>query len=284
MSLPLWLVELIKKAFRYRFLAAKLTKAPLLGRIIDHILFENDDIIYVPQDEVIQLNMTIERMEEMVLPSSVVEHFIQKAKHHWVMNWCICRASEKCKDYPIDLGCLFLGEASMKINSRLGHPVTKEEALKHIRRCQKAGLVNLIGRNNLDAVWLAVGPGYKLLTICNCCPCCCGAMQSVRNGTPMLAASGYARHIEEDLCIDCGDCVEACPFEAIKMSAGVVEGDRQLCLGCGVCVSVCREGALTLVRDFEVCEPLEIQRLITETKMPLGLQETLLPPSRIESQ
>jgi ferredoxin len=55
-------------------------------------------------------------------------------------------------------------------------------------------------------------------------------------------------------------------------------------MGCGVCVSVCREGALSLERDFGVCEPLEIQRLITENQMTRGLQETFVPLSRIESR
>jgi hypothetical protein len=89
------------------------------------------------------------------------------------MNTCLCRDAKQCKDYPIDLGCLFLGEAALGINPRLGRGVTKREALEHIRRCREAGLVHLIGRNKLDTVWLGVGPGDKLLTICHCCPCCC---------------------------------------------------------------------------------------------------------------
>lgn len=263
MPLPLWLVELIKRAFPYRFLAAKLTKVPLLGRIFDHILFEKDNIIYVPQDEVIQLNMPIERIEEMVLPSSVVEHFIHKAKYHWIMNWCICRASEKCKDYPIDLGCLFLGEASTKIDSRLGRPVTKEEALKHIKRCQKAGLVNLIGRNNLDAVWLAVSPGYKLLTICNCCPCCC-----LWRILPHLAPNIRARItkmpgvevIVTDRCIGCGTCMQGvCFIEAIQLVDNhAVIGEE--CLGCGRCINVCPQKAIEIKIDRKQY-PISIERI-----------------------
>lgn len=26
----------------------------------------------------------------------------------WIMDTCICRDSEQCEDYPIDMGCLFL--------------------------------------------------------------------------------------------------------------------------------------------------------------------------------
>lgn len=50
MGRPLWLVELIKIGFPGRFLIAKLTKVPIIGRILDHWLFEGDDIIYLPRD------------------------------------------------------------------------------------------------------------------------------------------------------------------------------------------------------------------------------------------
>ena len=51
------------------------------------------------------------------------------------MNFCLCRDSNHCKDYPVEYGCLFLGEAVLGINPALGHRVTKAEALEHARRC-----------------------------------------------------------------------------------------------------------------------------------------------------
>ncbi len=130
-------------------------------------------MIYLPQDRVIPVNEAVDPPGDLVLPSQVVEHFVEQASYHWIMNWCLCRDASKCRDYPIELGCLFLGEAAMQIDPRLGRRATKEEALDHVRRCREAGLVHLIGRNKLDPLWLGVGPGDKLLTICNCCPCCC---------------------------------------------------------------------------------------------------------------
>lgn len=170
---PMLVIKLIMKAFPGRFLIAKMTRLPLIGGIIDGMLFEDDDIIYLPQDGAIEVNKSFGELVNMVMPSQVVEHFIDKANYYWVMNWCICRKSSKCEHYPRELGCLFLGEAAMKIDPRLGHAVTKDEALLHIRKCRDAGLVQLVGRNKLDATWLDVSPGNKLLTICNCCPCCC---------------------------------------------------------------------------------------------------------------
>ncbi len=141
MGRPLWLVRLIKRYFPRRFLIAKLTKTPIIGRILDYWLFEGDDIIYLPRNQAIQINKSLDVPEEMALPSQVVEHFIEKSNYHWIMNVCICRDAMKCEDYPVDLGCLFLGEAALGINPQLGRHVTKEEALEHVRHCREAGLV-----------------------------------------------------------------------------------------------------------------------------------------------
>jgi len=104
----------------------------------------------------------------------------------------------------------------------------------------------------------------RFYAICNCCSCCCGAMQAMRDGTPMLAASGYTSIVAPDACIGCGDCVEKCPFGAIELLEGTAAVDRSKCMGCGVCVSTCQAGALSLVRDPAQGEPLEIQSLISE--------------------
>ena len=167
MARPMWFVRLLKKTFPNVSMIAKATNIPLLGRVVDKMLFEGDDIIYLPKDNVaqktIQINQQLERPEEIPLPSEIVHHFIDKAKDHWIMDSCICRDSSRCEDYPINYGCLFMGEAIEGINPELGRRVTKEEAHEHARNCREAGLVHLIGRNKLDAQWLGVSPGEKLL-------------------------------------------------------------------------------------------------------------------------
>ena len=249
MSSPVWFVNIIKKTFPQRFIMARMTRLPVIGRFIDYLLFEGDDIIYLPKDQTIQVGEEIEGPENMILPSQVVEHFIEKASYLWIMNTCICREATKCKDFPIELGCLFMGEAAMDINPKLGRRVSKEEALEHVRRCREAGLFQLIGRNKLDTMWLNVRPGDKLLTVCNCCPCCC-----LWRVLPVLSPKvSYKVHrmpgvkvTVTDRCEGCGTCVEkACFVNAIRL-----EGDRAVigdaCRGCGHCVSVCPEGAIEL--------------------------------------
>ena len=116
MARPLWFVKLLKKAFPNIKFIAKLTNLPILSTFFDLLLFKGDDIIYLPKDKVIEINQPMGEYNNFILPSQVLEYFIDKAKNHWIMNFCICRSSMNCQNYPIDLGCLFLGDAVLNIN------------------------------------------------------------------------------------------------------------------------------------------------------------------------
>jgi ferredoxin len=252
--MPIWIVKLIKMTFPQRFILAKMTNYPWFGKTIDHMLFEGDNIIYLPKDGVVEINESIEKPGEMVLPSQVVDHFIEKANYHWIMDECICRKATKCKDYPIELGCLFLGETAMGINPRLGRRVTKNEALEHERRCREAGLVHLIGRNKLDTVWLNVRPGNKLLTICNCCQCCC-LWRMLPQLDPTISHKvtkmpGVTVKVTER-CEGCGTCTQDVCFAG---AISLVEGSAVIsdeCRGCSRCVSVCPNEAIEISIDAE---------------------------------
>ena len=78
MARPVWFVNLIKHFFEDRFLFAKATHLPLLGTVFDRMLFEGDDILYLPKDHTISVNATIEAPQSTVLPSQVVAHFIEQ--------------------------------------------------------------------------------------------------------------------------------------------------------------------------------------------------------------
>ena len=258
MSRPRWFVALFRMAYPGRFLAARLTRLPLLGSTIERLFLHGDHLVYLPRDNVVPVGEKVEVGGSLVVPSRVLEHFIEEAGSHWIMNTCICRQSCDCRDYPIDLGCLFLGEAAEGINPKLGRRASKQEALAHAQRARDAGLVHLVGRNKLDTVWLGVGPGQRLLTVCHCCPCCClyGILPHM---APHLAANVSAMPGVEvrvtDRCTGCGLCAEGvCFVDAIEMVDGRAEiGDG--CRGCGRCVEVCPQQAIQLtIRDAHYVE------------------------------
>ena len=243
------LVNMLKKVYPARYLGALMTNLPILESFTNNIFFMGDDVVYLPRDNTIRIKEEIPQPEEIALPSEIVEHFINKANYHWIMDFCLCRDSAGCRDYPRDYGCLFLGEAVLNINPELGSLVTREHALDHSRRCRDAGLVQMVGRNRLDKVWLGAGPGYKLLTICNCCPCCC------LYGTLPYASPKISRKIHKlpglqvtvsDLCSGCGLCTDGvCFVEAIELTNGQAH-IHDYCRGCGRCVEICPDGAIDI--------------------------------------
>ena len=261
MSRPLWFVELLKRMFPARFLMAEMTHFPPVGKVVDYALFRDDDVVYLPTDNSIQINATINKPIDTVLPSQIVDHFIEQASHHWIMDFCICRKGDNCQEYPQEFGCIFLGSAVLKINPKLGRLVSKEETLKYAQKCRDAGLVHMIGRNRLDAVWLGATPGENLMTICNCCPCCC-LWKMLPNLSPEIGDKigklPGVRFAVTDRCTGCGECTQGhCFVDAIHLVEGKAEinGD---CRGCGRCVEVCPNQAIDIIID----EPGFIQNTI----------------------
>ncbi len=267
MARPMWFVDLLKQSFWLRNIGAKMTNWPVLGRIMERALFNGyhtgDALFYLPKDSVI-INQKIDEAENIVVPSVVVEHFINEAKHIFLMNECICRSAENCQDYDHDIGCIFLGEAVLEINPKLGRLVDRRAALAHVSRAREAGLIHLIGRDKIDSVWMGATPSTKLMTICNCCPCCC-LFRFLPSLAPKLQKKiermpGLQVEVTED-CIGCGICTDdVCFINAINIINGkaVVSED---CRGCGNCAEVCPEAAIKVVIEREDYIDNAIQRL-----------------------
>ncbi len=252
MSYSSWTIRLLKLGFPFRFELAKLTKVPLLGFFIRRYLFYHDEILYLPGNTVVEVDHRVRTPPSVVCPNTVVDTFINRANYMWIMDRCICRVAGNCRDFPRNLGCLFLGDAVLGINPRLGRLVSRDEARQHVKKCRQAGLVHLIGRNKLDTVWLNIGPGTRLLTICHCCPCCClwkMLPNLSKNISESVTRMPGVRVAVTEKCTGCGACTrEICFVNAIHL-----QGDRavisQTCRGCGRCVTACPHGAIKITID-----------------------------------
>lgn len=249
MGRPLWLVKIIEILFPFIKKIAKFTHIPLLKSFFKKALFEGDNIIYLPKDTSISIGQNVEIPQNLVLPSEIVKYFIKQTDFHWKMNFCICRDAMQCKDYPIDYGCLFLGRAILDINPKLGKRIKKEDALKYVEECREKGLVHLIGKNRLDAQWLGVKNGNQLLSICNCCPCCClwriSPVLHSSIGQKIKKMPGVKVKVNQNKCVGCGICIDICFVDAIRVSEGKANISAE-CRGCGRCVEVCPSEAITL--------------------------------------
>jgi heterodisulfide reductase subunit A len=48
-------------------------------------------------------------------------------------------------------------------------------------------------------------------------------------------------------CAGCGQCVAACPYQAIEMEQGRAKVNGYLCKGCGTCAATCPNKAMSLI-------------------------------------
>ena len=96
---------------------------------------------------------------------------------------------------------------------------------------------------------MGVGPGDKLLTICNCCPCCC-LWRTLPHFAPYISDKvgrmpGVQVNVSER-CVGCGICAQdVCFVDAIRMVDGRAT-IGQACRGCGRCASTCPQQAIDI--------------------------------------
>ena len=219
----------------------------------------------VPLEEasrLVTLNRSINLGDlEQVIPYTRAREIVLRNPDHIVVLDCPCRASRPNPCLPLDV-CLIIGEpfASFIVEH---HPkrarwIRSQEAVDILKAEDERGHVH-------HAFFKDAMLG-RFYAICNCCACCCGAMQANRNGIPMLASSGYLIQIDHEKCQGCGECIEFCQFKALNLENGNLVVDKEKCMGCGACITKCKHHAHSLVRAPEKGIPLEIQKLMEQAE------------------
>ena len=194
---------------------------------------------------------------ERVIPYPVARSLILRQPDHVVALECPCRTARPDPCRPLDV-CLVVGEpfASFVIehHPRRARWITPDEA---------AGILEAEHRRgHVQHAFFKDAMLGRFYAICNCCACCCGAMQAQRSGTPMLASSGYRAQLEAPECVACEACADVCPFGAIEMRGGQPYPVAEACMGCGVCVTRCPTGALRLTLAPERGIPLDLEAIL----------------------
>ncbi|HUN56250.1 MAG TPA: FAD-dependent oxidoreductase [Smithella sp.] len=140
---------------------------------------------------------------------------------HWLKKYdkfavgdCSCRISrrlmgEGCGHLEKDM-CIALGDiAEFAVSTGRAREITYEECLDVLKKAEDNGLVHQI--TNVD------GPD-KIFGICNCCRCSCfGLRTSQFFNTPNMSRSNFVAKIDDEKCVACGQCVEYCPANAVKL-------------------------------------------------------------------
>ncbi|WP_027633731.1 FAD-dependent oxidoreductase [Clostridium hydrogeniformans] len=127
---------------------------------------------------------------------------------------CSCRTArevmgEGCGHLKEDM-CIQMGHAAeYYIRTGRGRKITKDEAFEIIKKAEENGLMHQIP--NTD------GPG-KTHAICNCCGCSCLSLRTAGMFLNSdMVRSNYVSHVDKDKCVACGECVENCPVNALKL-------------------------------------------------------------------
>lgn len=194
-------------------------------------------------------------------------HIVEEAKYIG-LGTCYCRhkmyhAGHPCAiDAPWDV-CLSFDNIARSLAQHGGYAklISKEEAMDALERSYASNLVQ-IGENVREH------PAF----ICNCCGCCCEALQAARRFSPMqpVATTNFIPKVSLDKCIGCGKCAKVCPILAISMEDSPKERpaegknrkkhakiDTEICLGCGVCARNCPTKAIAMEhRPIQVITPV----------------------------
>lgn len=142
-----------------------------------------------------------------------VSYHLEKAYRYSVSD-CSCRTSresmgEGCGHLKEDMCIQMDHAADYYIDTGRGREITKEEAYEIIKKAEDNGLMHSVP--NLDA------PGHTH-AICNCCGCGCYAVrlanEFVNND---MMRSNYRAVVDTDNCVACGECVESCPTNALRL-------------------------------------------------------------------
>jgi Fe-S-cluster-containing hydrogenase component 2 len=218
-------------------------KQPGIGSLLNPIFSSK-----IHQVTMIPVNESINQGDQIVLPYSLLMQLVEHASTRFIMTECVCRSHENCRSYPVDLGCLFLGDGAAQIHPSMGRSCNVDEAKSHIQRGVENGLYPLIAHTIIDAVTMGI-PYKRMLTVCFCCECCCVVQRGMRRGPASLMKVVQRlpglRVVVGNECEECGDCVEACPARAISLNHRGAEISEE-CKGCGICVKACPYGAIRM--------------------------------------
>lgn len=127
---------------------------------------------------------------------------------------CSCRAARRtlddgCGHLEEDM-CIQMGKgAEHYIRTGRAKSITREEVLEILKRAEDNGLMHDIPN---------IEEAGESSAICNCCACSCfGLRVGMLFGARDVIRSNFVAEVDETKCVACGQCVENCPGNAVKL-------------------------------------------------------------------
>ena len=127
---------------------------------------------------------------------------------------CSCRKSRRilgqgCGHLEHEM-CIQMGTgAEYYIRTGRARQITRQEAEEILRKAEENGLMHQIP--NIEGLG-------ESAAICNCCACSCFAMRvATMFRSPDAIRSNYVSQVDKEKCVACGQCVENCPTNALRL-------------------------------------------------------------------
>jgi NADPH-dependent glutamate synthase beta subunit-like oxidoreductase/NAD-dependent dihydropyrimidine dehydrogenase PreA subunit len=148
-----------------------------------------------------------------VVEAEKVDQYLENARLISVSD-CSCRTSreemgEGCGHLKEDM-CIQLDDAAeLYIRTGRGREIDVLEAKEIMRKAEANGLMHQIPNTE--------GEGHTH-AICNCCGCSCYALRAATMySNPDMVRSNFTAEVDPDKCVGCGECVDYCPTNAIRL-------------------------------------------------------------------
>ncbi len=176
--------------------------------------------------------------KQWVLPTEQVLEILTNANSVAIQD-CECRTYYKRCDKPLEV-CFLLNKVGDKF-------VSKKEA-RHVSLAEATDILKKANENCLIHLALYM-PDHEIFALCSCCSCCCHELQIVKlaERKELMVHSEYIAATNNESCINCGDCIDRCIFDARIFNDKKMEYNPKACLGCGLCVTVCPVDATTMI-------------------------------------
>lgn len=259
----------------------------LLSELLHQYLDVEDDFVRDLFREETQMGRTFINEQALSVENSLqvldyerASYTIQTAKNIGVST-CYCRHKKHhtggACDAPLDI-CMTFSETAESL-SKYGYArkIDKVEGMELLAQAQEHNLVQF-GENAQNNVSF----------ICNCCGCCCEALQAARKFSFLnpVHTSNFLPSINEGTCNGCMKCVDVCPVEAMSIVSAndekkpkrkIARLDEDRCLGCGVCVNACKSSAI-LLKSLEkrVLTPVNSAHKIVSMAIERGTLQHLI--------
>jgi len=249
---PKWYLTVLAKIWKLAYIKPSV---PVLGKLmykirVDSTTPEQLNISYLP----VNAELTV---GSLPLPIMIIEGIIRSSEYRVITHRCTCRDAWQCKKFDLNIGCIHIGLPTAEEDTTVAHHASVTEAIIHLHKAVKAGLVPFIGHVSADNTIWNVSKDRPFTTVCFCCPCCCTNYDYYRYLPPAAKNSihrlqGVTIAMDQDLCIGCGKCTRVCLTGAAMLRAGKSSCDESLCKTCGVCAQACPQKAIRIgVEDIE---------------------------------